>query len=122
SGHAGRGHRRLQPACRARRGRHACPSRSGFPMRRRDFLTVISGAPAFLPRMLRAQQKAMPVIGYLTPNPLGPGAPFVAAFRQGLSETDYVEGQSVLIEYRYAEGDYDRLPALAADLVRRKVD
>jgi putative ABC transport system substrate-binding protein len=64
----------------------------------------------------------MPLIGYLNGTSPGPAAPFVAAFRQGLSETGYVEGQSVAIDYRWAEGDYDRLPAMAADLVGRKVD
>ena len=69
-----------------------------------------------------AQQKAMPVIGFLGSGATGPFAPAVAGFRQGLSETGWVEGQNVTIEYRWAEGRYDRLPALAADLVARKVD
>ena len=90
-------------------------------MKRRDLLllvgTVMSTAPA-----LRAQQRAMPVIGILGPTSPAPFAGFVAAFHQGLSETGYLEGQNVAIEYRWAEGRYDRLPALAADLVARKVD
>jgi putative ABC transport system substrate-binding protein len=93
-------------------------------MRRRDFITLLAGAMGGLPSVARAQQKAIPVIGYLTtgsPNP-NPPNPNLAAFRQGLSETGYVEGQNVAIEYRGAEGHYDRLPALAADLVGRKVD
>jgi putative ABC transport system substrate-binding protein len=74
------------------------------------------------PSALRAQQKAMPVIGYLSSESPGPSAHIVAAFHQGLSETGYVGGQNVAIEYRWAEGSYDRLPGLAADLVGRKVD
>jgi putative ABC transport system substrate-binding protein len=73
-------------------------------------------------RALRAQQKAMPVIGFLSTASPGPNSPFVATFRQGLNETGYVEGQNVAIEYRWAEGHYDRLPALAADFVGRKLD
>jgi putative ABC transport system substrate-binding protein len=73
-------------------------------------------------RPLVAQQKAMPVSGFLGSTSPGPNEPALAAFRQGLSETGYVEGQNVAIEYRWAEGHYDRLPALAAELVGRKVD
>src|SRR6266436_5184490 len=90
-------------------------------MRRRELMLLMIGAMT-APRGLSAQQKAIPVIGYLNGTSPGPAAPFVAAFRQGLSETAYVEGQNVAIEYRWAEGHYDRLPALAADLVSRKVD
>jgi putative tryptophan/tyrosine transport system substrate-binding protein len=92
-------------------------------MRRRDLLTLLAGSTIGWPRALRAQQKAMPVIGYLSTGlSRDPNSPNLAAFRQGLSETGYVEGQNVAIEYRGAEGHYDRLPALAADLVSRKVD
>jgi len=89
-------------------------------MRRRELLLLLGGA--MTARTLRAQQKAVPVIGVLSFGSPGPAEPFVAAFRQGLSETGWVEGQNVAIEYRWAEGDYDRLPGLAGDLVDRKVD
>jgi putative ABC transport system substrate-binding protein len=87
-------------------------------MRRRDLL-LLGGAMAAA-RALRAEHKAMPVIGYL--GSAGPSAHYAAAFHQGLSETGYVVGQNVTIEYRWAENRDDRLPALAADLVGRKVD
>ena len=90
-------------------------------MERRAFI-VMTLAVAGWPLAGRAQQKAMPVVGYLGSGSPGPVASLVAAVRQGLSETGCVEGQNVSIEYRWAEGHYDRLAALAADLVSRKVD
>jgi putative ABC transport system substrate-binding protein len=90
-------------------------------MRRREFVLLLGGAMTAA-RALHAQQKAMPVIGFLSAASPGPYAPFVAAFHQGLSETGHVEGQNLAIGYRWAKGRYDRLPALAADLVGRKVD
>jgi ABC-type uncharacterized transport system substrate-binding protein len=91
-------------------------------MTRRELLLLLAGAVTAAPS-LRAQQKAVPVIGYLSfASRESFAAPFLAAFRQGLSDAGYVEGQNVAIEYRWAENDYDRLPALAADLVSRKVD
>ena len=90
-------------------------------MKRRALMLLVAGAMT-TPSALRAQQKAMPVIGWLSSVSPGPSAHFVAAFRQGLGETGYVEGQNVTIEYRWAEGRDDRLPALAADLVDRRVD
>src|SRR5258707_8307814 len=92
-------------------------------MPRRTFMAAIAGGFLAAPLAARAQQKAMPMIGVLSTGSPGPSsAPFMAAFRQGLSEAGYVEGQNLAIEYRWAEGHYDRLPALAADLVGRKVD
>jgi len=90
-------------------------------VKRRELLLLLAGALT-APRALRAQQKAMPVIGWLSGASPGSYAPFAAAFRQGLSDTGYVEEHNVAIDYRWASGEYDRLAALAADLVRRKVD
>jgi putative ABC transport system substrate-binding protein len=101
------------------------PSHLGCSFRghtnRRELLLQLGGALTAA-RSLRAQQKAMPVIGFLGSGSPGPNTANVVAFHQGLSETGYVEGQNVAIEYRWAEGIYDRLPAMAADLLGRKVD
>src|SRR5437868_7225546 len=83
---------------------------------------LLLGGAMTLPGTLRAQQRAMPVIGYLSSTSPVMNAPVLAGFRQGLSDAGYVEGQNVAIEFRWAEGRYDRLPALAADLIDRKVD
>ena len=100
----------------------ACGPEARGPNRRLALIALLGGAALASPSAARAQQKATPVIGYLHSASPGPYAPFVAAFHQGLSETGYVEGKNVAIEYRWAEGHYDRLPALFADLVARKVD
>jgi len=91
-------------------------------MTRRELMLLVAGAMGGRPPAVRAQQRAIPVIGYLGSESPGPFAPFVDAFRHGLSETGYLEGQNLAIEYRWAEGRYDRLPVLAADLVGRNVN
>jgi putative ABC transport system substrate-binding protein len=90
-------------------------------MRRREFITLLAGATAW-PRAAMAQQPAMPVVGYLGARNAAGDASYIEAFRQGLGESGFILGQNVAIEFRWADGQYNRLPAFAAELVRRRVN
>src|SRR6476646_530707 len=97
------------------------PLLGGGDMRRRDFIKLVVGSGAAWPLTSRAQQTAVPVIGFLNSGSPDTFAPTVSAFLQGLKEAGYVDGQNVAIEYRWENGQYDRLTASADDLVRRRV-
>src|SRR5262249_55204832 len=105
--------------CRETRAR--ARHRLGAGVRRREFM-LLSAAAITWPAIVRAQQTTLPVVGFINGASAKPYAPNVNGFLQGLKETGYIEGQNVTVEYRWAEGQYDRLPEMAADLVRRRVN
>src|SRR5260370_40035939 len=90
-------------------------------IKRRGFITLLGGAAVVWPLVARGQQPALPVIGLLSPRSPAVDAPLISVIRQGLNDTGFVEGRNVALDYRWAEGQYDRLAALAADLVHRQV-
>src|SRR5262249_14289439 len=90
-------------------------------LKRREFIALLGGGAVAWPLTSQAEQTMMPVVGYLSPASPDIQTPLIGAFLQGLKETSYVEGRNVAIEYRWADGHYDRLPTLAADLARRPV-
>src|SRR5258705_4790042 len=90
-------------------------------MRRRKFIALLGGTAAAWSLVARAQQPAMPIVSFVSGRTLETSAPSAAAFRKGLNETGYVDGQNVMVEYHWLDGQYDRLPSLMADLVRRQV-